>query len=317
MNFFWIPQIVTNVVTFLRLRKSFDCIWATIPPGSAAYYSVIAKKLLKIPLVVDVRDPLISGPALESGPRSFFYRASHLLEKYIYNNADHICAVTPELKSMIQNEYNILPKKVSVVYNATNFKKRNDQTINKKNVKVFFAGIFANYQIIPQLIENVIKHKNEAKNFRFELFGYSNQDGLSLEKYVASMGISSIISILPPRPREEILSKMLEADIVLVPISGLQRQEYFDYAVPLKFYEAVSNSKPILLFGGTKASVNILNEFKIGTSCSSKENVFMKLGTIVENFEEYKKNINDLTFSRAGEGTKLYSIIKTLIYDKK
>jgi hypothetical protein len=110
-----------------------------------------------------------------------------------------------------------------------------------------------------------------------------------------------------------VFGHMKNCDIILVPISGLDVPELFNYAVPLKFYEAISMSKPILLFEGTEASVNLLNKHNIGIVCKSSENVFDVLDKMVSNFGFYQENSLKTFYSREVEALKLKQLILSII----
>jgi glycosyltransferase involved in cell wall biosynthesis len=303
-----------TLITLLKKAHSehpYDCLWTTLPPIMMALFAVQAKKSLKIPLVVDVRDPGISSARLAVAPTNIRYKAAWALEKRIYNAADAICCTTPELTEFLSKEFSIPAKKFHVISNAGPYKKENtSQYTGKGPLKIFFAGTFAPYQVVKPFIELLVTHAAALKHdFTFTFYGYQEKG----ENLPAIIGDNTEwISLHGRVSREEALKEMESAHAVLVPIHGLDMPELYDYAIPLKYYEALAHSKPVVLFGGTAAVVNAMSRDKAGIHCPIDGALVSCLTELADNYKKYQHGASEATYLRSEEAAKLATIITSL-----
>jgi glycosyltransferase involved in cell wall biosynthesis len=301
-----------KTISIFKTNKKYKAIWSTTPPIISSFIAVFIKKIFRVPLIIDVRDPLISGIAIIHGEKSWQFKIAKKIEKFVYKNADIICVVTPELKNYLIRTYQLENKKFEIISNATQIKIKKRTALNKKKISVFYAGNFAPYQIIDQVLESIGKNKKLHTPFQFNFFGFKKEANPKLTKIAEKYKINDMIKLIPPVSREKVFKELSSSDIALIPISGLNYQKYFEYAIPLKFYEATSFNKPILLFGGTKASQNLLEKNNLGVICKKNENIFNKLNQIVRNYDFFQKNIQKVSFLRKTEAKKLEKIIDLL-----
>lgn len=292
--------------------KPYDIVWTTLPPIMMALFAVQVKKKLRIPLVVDVRDPGISSARLAVAASHPKYKAAWLLERRIYRNANAICCTTAELCEFLAAEFSIPRDRFTVVSNASLKKEKNPNPYTKGTFEVFFAGTFAPYQVMGPFLEKILDAKDElATSYRFTLYGYEER-GAELPALIKRHGAESFIHLQGKVPREQAMQAMESAHAVLVPIHGLDMPELYDYAVPLKYYEALAQSKPILLFGGTKAVVQSLTRDKAGVRCTLKGNLVQALRDLSSNYATYQAGANTATYLRSSEAKKVLAVMKEL-----
>jgi len=295
-----------------HFKNPYQLIWATLTPIIMALFASRFRKLFKIPLIIDVRDPGISSVVLKYSKNNWRFKIAKKIEKWIYSQADKICAVTPELKTFISKQFEIPSSKIEIISNATTFKQTNKTPI-KKEFQVFFGGNFAPYQVIDKVLKNIARNKKHHDSFVFSFYGYNPKKQPELLRIIKENHLDGFVKLNPAIERQKLFKKLSESHIALVPISGLNHPELYDYAIPLKFYEALSYSKPILLYVGTKASKNALKRHQIGLTCSDNENIFDKLKQLKKNYDYYQSNCQKTIYLRQKEAMKLEKIINKLL----
>lgn len=311
-NFLALRRLIRELANQHR-TKPFDIIWTTLPPIMMALFAVQAKKNLKLPLIVDVRDPGISSARLAVSASHPKYKLAWRLERSLYRAADAVCCTTPELCSFLTDEFNVSQNKLHVISNATIEKEKNTCPYPGKGpLTMFFAGTFAPYQVIEPFLEQIFNAKAEiADDFRFVFFGYEEK-GANLPAKVREQRVGHYVDIQGRVPRAEVMRSMRKAHAVLVPIHGLDIPELYDYAVPLKYYEALAQSKPIFLFGGTKAANQALARDRAGVHCALKDNFMQALRDLRQDYDTYQRGATHATYLRRTEAEKLLAIMKTL-----
>lgn len=293
-------------------RQQYQVIWATMPPLIMVVFGVWLSRWFRLPLVIDVRDPAVSSAVINHPITDWRYRLTRRLEGWCYLQADAICAVTPELKQFISYQYRIDPTKITVVTNATNFKWLGQALSSNRPVSVFYAGTFASYQLIDQLVDLLLQLAPKRPKFQFTFFGYRGQPTDRLAFRVKQAKAESWIKLRPPLPRDQVLKKMSESAIVLVPIGFKRHPELYDYAIPLKLYEAIGTSRPILLFGGTKAARRLVRQTHIGLVCATTDDPFLVLTELVKHYDDYLTAIRAITISRKQAAIVLGQLLKQI-----
>ncbi len=307
LNFGYFLNLI-RALCLLRKKRKYQLIWSTSPPAMAAFVATFCKKIFRLPLVLDLRDPLISGVVIERGEKSWQAKLAKKIEKFVLKNANVICVATPQLGSFLRRTYQIKKDKIRVISNATKIKKTKIEQLGRKKT-VFYAGIFAPYQVIDRVIKNIAQNKNQNSGWQFHFYGYQPEKYPQLNQTIKKYQIENIVKLNPPISRKEVFKKLAQSDIALVPISGLKFQKYLNYAIPLKFYEAVAFNKPILLYGGTTASKNLLQKHQLGIICKNNQNIFAKLNYLTKNYLNFQKNLSKVSFLRKTEAKKLGKII--------
>lgn len=304
-------RTLLSTLTRHHQEKPFDCLWVTLPPIMMALFAVRAKRKLNLPLIVDVRDPGISSARLAVPTTSLRYKLAWLLERWVYRNADAICCVTPELAEFLQQEFGVPASRCHIISNAGPYKKPSTvpAPTEKQPLHLFYAGTFAPYQVLRPFLEALLAQHASLPPLHVTLFGYQER-GDQLPRLIA--GHEKQIELHERAPRETVFTAMQEAHAVLVPIDGLDMPELYQYAIPLKYYEALAHSKPILLFGGTAASRHALERDKAGVHCPLNGNLAAALEELRAQYAKYQKAAAATQHLRSTEAEKLFAIIKSL-----
>lgn len=305
-----------NVVALSRLLRQFfarhrhhpyDYVWTTLPPVTMALFAAVTAKWAGLPLVVDVRDPGISSARLAVSEHSLKYRLAWRLERWLYRQASIICCTTPELVRFLIEEFGVTSSKCHVISNAGPYKKKSRMRQPSQPLRLFFAGSFASYQIIKPFLKKLLAEKADLPNMRVDLYGYREM-GEQLPQLIAEE--TGWIRLHRLVDRQKAFAAMTASDAVLVPIDGLAAPELYEYAIPLKYYEASAHSKPVLLFGGTKAVSRALADDGVGVHCPLDGNLAGALAELIRNFRKYQEAANQTTYLRKTEAKKLFSLLQ-------
>ena len=287
-------------------QQPYQAIWTTMPPIMMALFARLLAARYRLPLIVDVRDPGIASVVMVRPQGSPMYRVAFMLERWLYRGAAAICVTTPELAAMLTRRFGVKPERLTVISNATAVKERPAKKLDPNEVRVFYAGTFAPYQAIDQLVDN-LSATPPGPQFHFDFYGYRKEQNPGLENRVTGN-----VALHPRLPRQELFEKLKASDIVLVPIELKGQKELYEYAVPLKLYEAIGFSRPVVLFGGTAASKRLVQETGAGEVCPVEQPLAPVLGKIVNDYAAYRRAAEQAVFSRQEEGAKLRALMESL-----
>lgn len=219
----------------IDLLHFHSCFWA----GICAPY---VKKVFDIPYVITEHTSVVNSKKIKSSYLEYIYNA--------YKNADKLISVSNSLKNEMLN---ILNRDIEVIYNFIDgdiFKVINKKknVINKKIV--FFSLAFLvdgkGFEELIKASEYLIEKKCD---FLLEIGG----DGYlrkRLEKYVFNKKIEKYVKFLGILNREEVLLKMNECDVFVLP-------SYYE-TFGVVYIEALACGKPIIAVknGGAEEIIN-------------------------------------------------------------
>ncbi len=166
---------------YIFLKKKPKLIYAR---SGQTLLSLILAVFLRIPLVVEVNGLILFESKLKKGNKKgllerigFFFKSVN--EKMIIH-ADHIIAVTEDIKKYLEKKYSIPSKKITVIQNGANvdlYKPMNkDEVIKEFNFErkysyVGFIGSFKNWHGINDLVKSVPLILRKKKDVKFVLVG--------------------------------------------------------------------------------------------------------------------------------------------------
>jgi len=171
---------------------------------------------------------------------NLIYLGLKLLEKTMYKVANLIVYNSPEFKTYLEKNN----KNLKLVTNGIDknildyFKKHQIKLKNKTNYKIMYAGNLGIAQDLVILIDLAIKYKNELE---IVLIGKGSQEKL-IRKKITENKINNI-KIIGSLPRQELLKKYLEADILFLQLKNIKM---FEKTIPSKIFEYIATGKPII-----------------------------------------------------------------------
>ena len=199
----------------------------------------------------------------------------------MYRVADLIIYNSPEFKSYLEKNN----KNLKLITNGIDknileyFKKHQIELKNKTNYKMMYAGNLGIAQDLIILIDLAIEYRNELEII---LIGKGSQEKL-IKKKITENKIENI-KIVNSLPRQELLKKYLEADILFLQLKDIKM---FEKTIPSKIFEYIATGKPII-YGLEGIGKKILEEFE--------QNYYFKSGnlnSLCNVLEGLKKDIKE------------------------
>jgi glycosyltransferase involved in cell wall biosynthesis len=247
---FYLSFMFSTVLNSFSLeRKKFDIIYATSPPLFVGIAGLVIAKLMKLPLIFEVRDLWPeSAIDLKQISSPITVKMSHWLANTIYSHSKAIIAVTNGIATKLKIK-NIDAKKISTIKNGTNINSNinlYDSMLEERlGWKDKFIVLYAGIHGIAQGLETIIYAADclkEIDNIKFVFIGEGpNKNNL---KAIVKKKKLENIEFLPEVPREEIFKYISLSTVCLVPLKKLT---IFQGALPSKMFDAWACKKPIIL----------------------------------------------------------------------
>jgi len=231
------------------LRKRPDLVYTR---SSQDIFTFLLAKLFRLPFIIEING--LSADELKmaigiSWIRRWISYAKGLLNERTYKYADHLVVVTPNLKTMMENEYNINPKRITVIENGANTElfrpikaeeARRKLKLNQADNYICFTGALYQWQGVEYLIKASPYILEECPNTFFLIVG----DGpirKSLTNHAEQLGVSDRFIFTGMVPYEKVPLYINASDVCVVlkiPISS-------GYS-PIKLYEYMACGKPVV-----------------------------------------------------------------------
>lgn len=292
------------------INEKVDAIISTSYPVTSHLVAKQLKKRFKIPWIADLRDLWTQNPYVE---KSGLIRILETrLEVKTLSDADLIVTVTkPWIKTLKQLHRDKTVYCVTNGYDNEEYDKLDSNLSDKFTIT--YTGTLYNGKRDPSLLFSVIRqliNENKIDKNLIEVRFYSNNEAW-LSETVKKYDLADIVHIYGYLPREEILKKQRESQILLLLLWDNKNEEGF---CPGKLYEYFGARRPIIATGWHRSIVRELleatNAGRFGESFHSLENIllvyyqeFMENGAV-----SWKSNskINDYSYRAI---TKRYSEI--------
>ena len=224
------------------------------PPLIVAFTCMIFLKKKNRKLILNISDLWpIAGLELGAFKENFTYRTLQRIEYFNYRRADLILGQSNEI---LEHVTTIAPKTPVFLYrnlpqNLPILKEK--KLDNNDKIKLVYAGLLGVAQGILNLIKNL-----DYSNIELHIYG-SGTEQEEISTYLNKNPQLSV-SFYGSIPRHDLMKKMEEYDIAIVPL--LTR---IYGSVPSKIFELAHLGIPILYFGGGEGE-DIVNQFKLGWS---------------------------------------------------
>lgn len=317
---------IRTIFCFLKNNKKYHyrVIYVTTPPFLPVLTAAICKKISRVPTIVDVRDPLAPGMVLTEvcAKESLFYKIVSTLEKFGYNASERVITVTDGLGKIIEEEYGVPKEKIAVISNAADIEvfkpcrlePSRIKGIPAKNIVLIYQGGFWVYHNLPELIRVFFEYLERSRREDVYLILVGKKSRINLEGIIKKHdSLRNHLIFVGEVPREEIPRYISAAHIGIVPI---KRSIYSQYAIPLKLYEYAACGKPILLFGGTQESENLIKKHEIGAISTGNVKTFQTaVETLLKRYEIFSENAIKMSkeINRENSAKSLEGIIDELV----
>ena len=250
------------------LRKRPDLVYTR---SSQDIFTFLLAKLFRLPFIIEING--LSADELKiaigiSWIRRWISYAKGLLNERTYKYADHLVAVTPKIKEVLEIEYKINPEKISVIENGANtelfrpmntHEVRKELNLNQDNSYICFVGNLAEWQGIQYLIKASSHILEEYPNTFFLIVG-DGPSRESLTKLAVQYGVSDNFIFTGMVPYEKIPLYINSSDLCVGPWVKERNQRCG--VSPLKLYEYLACGKPVVV--SRLPGLEIVEEYDCG-----------------------------------------------------
>ena len=248
----WVPFAVVRAIREYR-RQRYDLIYTTSPPRSSCVVGLSLKWLLRIPWVLEFRDPWFPPPGEASiaghEVKPVREKSERWLLAMLLRHADVVVAVTPGHARELRQVYRLPAHKVAMVRNG--FDEEDFQSTHDASGNFFapgyvhlshFGTIYHGFSggFFSALAE-LVRESPEVKNrLRIHIFGYPDPE---VTEYASRPELQDVVQLHSFVRHTEALRAMRSSDFLLL----FSAHRHFSRAcIPGKTYEYLRVGRPIL-----------------------------------------------------------------------
>ncbi|MFC1505064.1 glycosyltransferase [Thermodesulfobacteriota bacterium] len=270
----WLPSAVLNGVRIIN-KNRIDAIYASGPSFTNHLVASVIKLLCRKPLIIDFRDAWASDPARKT---SSIMRRKIIkkLEKYAVTKADKIISTTNGITSDFKNRYSKNQYKFNTITHG--YDKREFQNLNiddwfksKKKFTIVHAGTLG-WERTPlpfiKALGKLVSDNNIIRNsIEVIMVGQNTvfKDGKNIEDYIKEYKLNNIIKLTGFVSRKKSLEYMLYADLLLLIIGSVPKNESFIYGISAKIYDYAAAKRPVLTISENGASAKMAKNMELGS----------------------------------------------------
>jgi glycosyltransferase involved in cell wall biosynthesis len=237
-----------------------DVIWGVSTPLTTPWMAARVAKMRTVPWVFEVQDLWPSFP-IEMGAvkREWLKRRLYRLEKNLYQSANHIITLSPDMEDYVIHQ-GIAQEKVTTVLNGTDLEMaaaatpdrvealRKQYQLEGKQV-VLYAGTFGRANDIPTIMQ-AAELMAQQPDVVFVLAGGGYYDA-ELKKL--ALRLPNVV-LMPPQPRPDVFTLFKLAALSLITFNDLP---VLASNSPAKLYDSLACGTPVLVTnpGWTKTFV--------------------------------------------------------------
>jgi len=239
----------TFLLWFLR-KNNIDAIY--VRNLATTVVACIAGKLYNLPVIHEVNASPEERSYIKKGIRSLDSFLFPLFYKYSVTNAQHLVAVTSNIKDAIVNNYAIEPSKITVVPNGANTglfqpmpidEARTKLQLDRETKYICFVGGLVLWQGLNNLIECTPYILKQCPDTRFLIVGDGPMKDV-LIKRAESKSVASNFVFIGAVHYSKVPLYINASDVCVAPFIKARNEK--SGISPLKIYEYASCAKPIV-----------------------------------------------------------------------
>lgn len=246
-----VMQGFVRAALLLRKRRP-DLIYTR---DSQALFTFVLARLFRLPYIVEINALFISSWKVETRPLGIRRWASYIkgsLNEKTFKYADHLIAVQPKIKKILELEYNIKPEKISAIGCGANtelFRPMNTQEarralqLNEKHNYICFVGALYKWQGIEYLIKaspNILEQCSSSV-FLIVGDGYNRE---TLANLADGLGVSDRFIFTGVIPYASVPLYINASDLCVAPF--IEERNGRTGLSPNKVYEYLACGKPVV-----------------------------------------------------------------------
>lgn len=227
-----------------RLKPvGYDFVLATTPAIFVGLAGIAAKKKLKCPFILDIRDiwsDSIKGIGLSAVKP--FASIAYLIEKKMYRDSDHIIVnsegFVPDLldRGVSKDKVSFMPNSLS----DSEFLPQSDEVADDNSFTVVYSGNIGLAQDLDILLD-IAQHLQMNSDIKFKIIGYGYRCE-ELKKKIEDLKLDNV-QILKAASKVETMKIIKAAHVAFV---SLTDNKVFEKVLPGKIIDYMSAGKPII-----------------------------------------------------------------------
>lgn len=223
----------------IRKNKDYSIVYANTKPLFGVYFTLMACKICKVPLVLHIQDIYPESMFGRLRKMQVFIKVFILIDRLFYQYARKILVISENMKTYLSETRNISEEKFLVVRNwqDLNFSSNVNNHQANKTFTFMFAGSISPAAGVDFLIDAFIKAS--LSNAKLIIAGDGSMKSYCQE-LVKKSGVDNIyfISLKP----DEVTEVQKQADVLLLPLKkGIGKT-----ASPSKLSAYMMSEKPII-----------------------------------------------------------------------
>jgi glycosyltransferase involved in cell wall biosynthesis len=253
----WVPPAVLKGLKLIA-KENIDVIYSTAPPFSNHLVAAILARLTRKPLVCDFRDAWISNPVRiwKSSPKMRMM-IEVLLERAIIRASNTVISTTEGITQDFQNRYPLERQKKFVTitngYDKEEFKSTENYINRHTNMMRIVHTGHLRMERSPESFLRALKmlfdKEPELKN-KIEVYFIGENDifndGCQIRDYLEIYNLDKVVKLTGHLSRIESTWHQMHADILLLIIGVVPKNQVFAYGVASKIFDYMLANKPIL-----------------------------------------------------------------------
>ena len=242
-------------------------VMASGPPMSSLIAAAWVARRLRIPLILDFRDPWVhKTPPKPAAKKSLEARFAQFAERWTIRRAAIIFTATAGIAQLLRVRYPPCAHKIFVVRNGFDGEVRPARTSTDHRLEILFAGeIYLGRNPMPFLegIERLFRQPNvDASKVRVTFVGrFEESMGQVVRQWVRRHNLEHNVRMLAAVPYDDIVRMTADATVLL----NLAQQA--SVMVPAKAYEHIASGREVLLISERDTEVFQLFNDISGVSC--------------------------------------------------
>lgn len=280
---FWFPFAVIRGASLIK-KYGVDLLFTTSPPHSSHLIGWALKSMFGVPWIADFRDPWTDNFGFHEGMSKRRYAFERRLEAMVIRNADRIVANTDaNRKRLIDRFAEQEQSKFVTIHNGFERYPAPVRRTEFAKFTIVHTGIFypkvRPYFFFEALSRWFETSGHDRSTVQVLLVGEHN-DGTRI--VVTRFGLHDVVEFVPRMPYRDTLHIAYNADLLLVSLGFDPENSGW---VPIKIYDYLSTSRPVLAFLPEGEAADIIRETSAGFVIHS-EDVDKTIGILDA---EYKK----------------------------
>ena len=262
-TFFKIPEnaigwLLPAISMALLKDKRPNIIYSSAPPFTGHLVGVVLKKIWRVPLICDFRDPWLGNP-FRHEHEGRLGKWDQFLEKIVFKNSDLVIANTSKMKELFVKRYPDYKEKIKVITNGfdpEDFENiKPERTVSSKKILMVHPGSLYGQRNPLEFLRglNQAIYEFGCKELMVQFIGPCGVfDGKSIEQHLDDLKLENYVELVQSVSHAKALSLMKGADILLLFSQGTQIQ------VPAKLYEYFGMERPILAICEPNSSTELI-----------------------------------------------------------